>query len=45
MEDRELKRAGATLKNFFAQIFTSNPKIKLLYIFNIYAPKCRRLNL
>lgn len=39
------KRAGATQKNFFAQIFTSNPKIKLLYIFNTYALRCSRLNL
>ena len=45
MERAEPKRAGATLKNFFAQIFTSNPKIKLLYIFNTYAPQCSGLNL
>lgn len=41
----EPKQAGATLKNFFLQIFASNPKIQLLYIFNTHAPQCSRLNL
>ena len=45
MERAEPAEAGATLKKFFAENFTSNPEIKDLYIFNIYAPKCRRLNL
>ena len=45
METAGWKRAGATQKNFFLQIFTSNPKIKLLYIFNTYALQCSVLNL
>lgn len=45
MERAKPNRAGATLKNFFAQNFTSDPKIKDLYIFNTYAPQCSGLNL
>ena len=39
------KLAGATLKKFFSQIFTSDPVIKDLYIFNTYAPQCSGMNL
>ena len=45
MERAEPKPAGATLKNFFAENFTSTPKIKDLYIFNIHALQCNVLNL